>query len=87
MKERLHTTDITEFLEFIQNNHNDYIKQHQRHNYDSPICYEIWHNQITASYIKDVVLLYSTTELQNTMMEIADYTNNIFRCGCVFAIS
>ena len=85
-KERLHTNEVMEFLEYIRDNHSDYIKKHQRHNEDSPIVYEIDRNKITASYIRDVTLCFGNSELQEIMTTIAYYTNNIFRCGCTFVI-
>ena len=85
-KKTLYTNEVMEFLEYIRDNHSDYIKKHQRHNDDSPVIYEIDRNKIHASYISDVCLCFGNSELQEMMTQIAYYTNNVFRCGCMFTI-
>lgn len=85
-KERIYTDDVNEFMDYIRDNCCDYVKRHQRHNDDSPIIYEIDRNKITANYISDITLCFGNSELQEIMTQIAYYTNNIFRCACMFTI-
>lgn len=85
-KERIYTDDVNEFMDYIKENHADYIKRHQRHNEDTPIVYEICNNRITVSYINDITLTFGNSQLQEIMTTIAYVTNNMLRCGAVFTI-
>jgi len=87
MKETKYAETVNEFMELLKEYHADYIKSHQRHMTDTPINYEIGRGIISASYIIDIRLTFGKSDLFDLMNEIADYTNNEFRCGCSFTMA
>lgn len=73
------------FLRYFWDHHErGYIKTHSETN--TPINYEIDDCKIRVGKYNAMVLIVEEDDLYRVMEVIADWTNNVFNCGCTFTI-
>lgn len=80
----IYTENVFSFIRNFKEVYPDFIEKHRRNKL--PINYEIEDGAIRPSNIDGLEYYFDADYMEEAMKVIADWTNNVFGCGCTFTI-